>query len=441
MSSLGILVLTAALIGSIAAMNAAFSIFKQPTITGTVFVTVLLVHGITAIPYCLDMLERPVLATLPVSPELPWVLAAVFGMYAIGAITASELLRFKPIAEANRFFSQPMHIGDISIPRVVVAGVAAIVIGLLFSFGSGSTGLAMLAEETRDEFTLRRYRINFIENNSYYYIGTLVRTVLGPILMLISFNQAVATKQRMWALAGWLFLAINVLASTAHLHKWPIVLIALYLVINRMFRSRHAINVKLAAAVLVMTFVFGTIGYYLTYNVTQGEASSAALARIFVIPQWCLDSFLNVYPNIVPFDHGMGIGLISSLAGVKDYISPDNIVATIVTGDHEVTANSFWAATMWASFGYSGVILSSFIVGVMMVCLDRWCLTRKRNAATAGLYAYMIVSAVNVVNVSIFTCLLSGGLGLAPFLVAFLASSKRHRTEEATEPWPSASGV
>jgi len=173
--------------------------------------------------------------------------------------------------------------------------------------------------------------------------------------------------------------------------------------------------------------VLGSVGYYLTYDMGADDAVQATVDRVFVVPQQVVDWFLYVYPRMIDFNHGLGIGLVAKIFGTRDYVNPPFAVCGIITGDPRGSANGVWSTEFWAMFGYPGVIIGSAAVGALMVLLDRWCLERPRTATAAALYAYLIGATLTVPSMSIFTALLSGGLGSAPIFIWFFLEQRTTR--------------
>ncbi len=170
---------------------------------------------------------------------------------------------------------------------------------------------------------------------------------------------------------------------------------------------------------VAVMLALGTLGYALTYGKSVGDALDDTISRIFVVPLASVHGFLYVYPHVVPFANGLGIGLMAKLFSVQDFVTPDAIVGTLVSGPN-TCFDSIWTTDLWANFGWAGVFIGSAFVGALLLLLDRWCLMRKRTAVTVALYSFMVVSSTQLTEASIFTMLLSGGLATAPLLAWLL---------------------
>src|ERR1019366_9712971 len=125
----------------------------------------------------------------------------------------------------------------------------------------------------------------------------------------------------------------------------------------------------------------GLLGYYITYELRASEAAVWTVNRLVLAPQVGVDSFLFVYPYILPFNHGLGIGLVGRVFGWQYFRNPPAEVAFIMTGNLHTTFNAFWSTEMWASFGYAGVVIGSFVVGAVLCGLDAWLLRSEEHTS------------------------------------------------------------
>jgi hypothetical protein len=403
-------------------MAARFSLFRRISVVGAVFLAFLVMHGLSAIPYAAGMIDRSPLLSGPVHEDFPYVLGASFLFFAVGAVLTARAFHFELPQLQRAFFGQKP---DPAPPRMVgflVLIGMAIGLALLFTFGAGRTGWELLAEEARNERVLREFRLAYVDENPFYYVGSYAKNLLLPVAMLTALNLAAFGGRRRWAAAGWGLFGMLLLTSIANLHKLPVIIALLFVLLNRSLRtSRNEITgfrPLLLPGVIIL--LVGPILYFVTYDLTGQDAFAATLTRIMVVPQACLEGFLHVYPSKLPFNHGLGIGLVSKLLGSRSYVSPPFAVGEYISGDPNVSANAFWSSEMWAAFGYAGVVLGSMFTAGFLVSLDALMLRRRRTAMSAATYAYLVVASLAVPSVSILTAMLSGGLALAPLLLTLL---------------------
>lgn len=71
-----------------------FQVLSRASVVGTVYLTLFLMHGLTAIPYSLELLDRGNLSARPLGETFGLVLSASFFFYVAGAVWAARALRF-----------------------------------------------------------------------------------------------------------------------------------------------------------------------------------------------------------------------------------------------------------------------------------------------------------------------------------------------------------
>src|SRR5581483_7587971 len=279
----------------------------------------------------------------------------------------------------------------------------------------------------------------FAEDNDYAYGGALVRNLFGPILLLVALNSSSRARTTFWRVVIVVLLGTLGLACITTLEKAHIALLCLLVIVNRVaWRSRAGLSIKRLAPTLVLILIAVVVlGYYVTYEFDVENALLQTLNRSTVIPLLCVNAFLYVYPDIVDYNYGLGVGLVARVLGVTNYVSPPVLVVEL-TASPNCCANAFWATEMWSAFGIFGVVGGSMLVGGLMVAIDRLCLSRTRSVTSVALYAFMLTAALRVPQWSIFTALLTGGIGVAPIVVRFLerrgASGERTHAASASAP-------
>src|SRR5437016_1360676 len=83
-----------------------FEIHRRLSVTGSLFITVLVMHGVTAVPYALGLVGRDLVPGLPSSRNFPWVIGASFLFYAIGVWLAVRFLHLRLAADQRKLFEQ-----------------------------------------------------------------------------------------------------------------------------------------------------------------------------------------------------------------------------------------------------------------------------------------------------------------------------------------------
>jgi oligosaccharide repeat unit polymerase len=332
------------------------------------------------------------------------------------------VLRFDLPTAQRAFFEQPAEqYSGVAWPVFAAVFLATMVVGVYFATATERTGIEMLITYGGEQSVLREFRQQFGASNPYVYAGFVITQVVGPMLIMVAANLWKSNGRLVWGAAALAMFGLLVFTATASLSKAPIIVVILYILANRFLSKWKGGKIRKTAIIVPVTAMLslGTLGYALTYGESASDALNDTISRIFIAPLVSVHGYLHVYPNIVPFADGLGIGLIARFLGVQNFVTPDVTVGTIIAGPN-TGFNSIWSADLWANFGWAGVILGSTFVGAAMLFLDRWCLVRKRSAIMVALYAFMLVSSTQLSEASIFTMLLSGGLVIAPVLAWLL---------------------
>jgi len=420
-------------------MVSRFDVHRRLSVVGTAFLTLTLLHGVSAIPYVMGVIPSDTYnPPTPLSRYFVPVLSISFVCFALGAWTTGSLLNFNLRNMQQEYFSSLPSRGRLNAYMFLLLSAGIIVLAVLFAYGAGKPGFVALVDDFRNGRILKEHRQDFYESNPYAWAGAFATGVVGPLVLLTSINLARGTKSAAFRVYLVGLFCLLALAGTSGLHKAPLPLLVLFIAMNWHFsrvstrEQQTGGKIWLIGAVVMGTIVTG--GYLLTYDLDLSEAVLSTVSRIFLSPQACLNRYLFVYPDIVPHANGLGIGLIAKIAGDHNFVSPAVVVGSVVsTSEFRISSNAFWAADLWANFGYLGVAIGSLAVGAIMVFLDWWSLRRPRTAANMAEYAFLVTVGLRVLNASIFTGLLSGGLLFAP-VYALAVQMTLIRRQQTTRP-------
>ncbi|MCC6652924.1 MAG: hypothetical protein IT348_17350 [Candidatus Eisenbacteria bacterium] len=403
-------------------MTYLFRVLSAPSLVGLTFLMIGLRYGAAAVWYWQNNPSLPI----PIPGSFLYFLGATFLGYTAGATVVASLLQFR-LGEAQRHFFSQITVVDARVVRWPVFGavlVFSVVAAIYYIGGSERTGIEMLVSHSREAVTLRDFRQEVGATNPFSYVGFLAGQVTGPFLLMITIAMWLRTRGLVWAMLALGLVVLIFLAATMSLSKAPIIVVALYVMlavfVGRWDGGRVRLTHVVAPAGLVLAL--GSLGYVLTYGKSAAHALEDTVDRLVVVPLVSVHGFLHVYPDLVPFQNGLGIGTIAKLADVSGYVSPSLVVGTVIAGQG-VCADSIWSVDLWANFGWPGVILGSAGVGGILAFLEYWCLLQSRTVVSVAVYAFLLGATTRLAEGSIFTMLLSGGLVLVPVLGWFLDRS------------------
>jgi hypothetical protein len=417
--------LALALISSIALMVSKFGVHRTLSITGVTFLSVFAAHGVTAIPWSIGWVGGDYYLYPTPSPNYPWVVATSLVGFLVGALAAARLQSFDLRVAQTTFAAQRLARGRVSFLALTITIVVVAFLAIWLTLLPAAAAILTLAGRSPEAITQFRSNSGAVFGLIAYPLS-IFATVIGPLLLLTAINVARtslgAERRASLLMIGALSLAL-LLAAASTLQRAPIVMLFLFVMASFYLSSRRypAVDRRIAVGAVAVVLVVGTAAYVATTSLNVFDSVRFVFDRVFIIPQQALDAFLHVYPYEIPYSGGLGVGLFARIAGVADYQMPALLVGYMSTGSPRVDLDCFWACDLWANFGYLGVVIGSVFVGALVVSLDRWCLRMmKRTAVGSALYAFMLVQSIQMVHLSIFTMLLSGGFVIAPFIAWLL---------------------
>jgi hypothetical protein len=416
----GLFGLTLALIASTAAMTLRFQLHRTISITGTAFLAALLMHGVSAIPLAAGLIGQQFSLYPTPSPHYAWVVGASFIGFAAGAVALAARSSFDVTEAQTAWARRSLEHRRIRRAMLLIIGIT-IATALVVALPPGVSGLLTLAGGSPS--AIYQFRQTSGQNLGLFaYPLSVFGGVVGPLLLLVTINLARSSLRQERLVVFVLLIAATtalLLISASTLQRAPIIFLLLFALMGWSVSSSQYPSAQrwVMAALAAIVLVGGAATYVFTYSIGGSEALREVLERLYLAPQQSLDAFLHIYPSEVAFSGGAGIGLISRVLRLPDYQSPALLAGYLSTDAPRIDLNCYWACDLWANFGYVGVVLGSFLVGGVLVSLDRWCLLgMKRTAAGCALYAFMLIQATQVASISFFTMLFSGGLILAPAL-------------------------
>jgi hypothetical protein len=122
---------------------------------------------------------------------------------------------------------------------------------------------------------------------------------------------------------------------------------------------------------------------------------------------------------------GGSSGLLNSVFGreISDEDIPERFIPILYRGTTYVSSwNAAFIGTAWADFGYPGVILESFLVGLLLQGYASWFARAGKTALVMGTQVGLIIAATRVSEVSLTVSLLTYGL-LSTFVLYLLVKS------------------
>ena len=243
----------------------------------------------------------------------------------------------------------------------------------------------------------------------YGYFSPMVSKVLLPFVLLL------AVYRRKWLIAG-LALAGSVMMFALTNHKgplfYPFLVMGIYWAMNS---RRRPIQLLLVGYILVI--LVSLTPFLINYEssklpITRITLGSFMLRRVDFVPahlNFTYYDFFSTHPHTMLAESKLTFGLIQY---------PYNLDASHLIGYHYYNdetcgANTGWLGSGYMHFGFTGMLIYAFIVGLLLSIVDT--LAKRRELAISGAILFIPFFAV-FLSSDLPTVVLTHGLLLALFL-------------------------
>jgi oligosaccharide repeat unit polymerase len=377
----------------------------------------------------------------------------------LGIWLANRFLHFRKQETPNYFRRPVTHESlDASSVRVFVIFLAIAlifvainlvetpVVPLIFLIRNpGETLAAALMRE--DAFKLLNSRLTYV-----YYV---VRGSIFPFLTMVSFGRYLQQKQEIWWRLFWVSLISAVLYAALTIEKSPVAAIfGLLFVFYYLFR-RGRLGVIATVTSVIMFLAFPVTVILLAYQGSDAgvlwSAIQAVMIRVFYGPAHVVYAYFQMFPAVIPFQHGAGIVKLSYVMGWKTIDIPNAVGMYMSDGTDlaTISANGCFIGNLNADFGLPGVVVGGVLAGFMMQAVFVYLCRKPKTIVSLAACAACMWSFGELVISPLPTTLLSGGVTFALLLRWYFESRTRRRGSRnklgilspsfGTRPFPSGS--
>jgi oligosaccharide repeat unit polymerase len=262
---------------------------------------------------------------------------------------------------------------------------------------------------------LREDSFKFLNSHLVYVYYVLRGTVL-PFLILVAFGRYLQQSSEVWRRLFWITLSLGVLYAAVTVEKSPVATIfGLLAVFYYQFKGgRMGKSAMALAAVLFLSFPLMVVLF--AYHGAEGGTLSGAIYaignRLFYSPAQIVYAYFEVFPSVVPFQHGASIGKLASLLGWKTINIPNTVGLYMTSGQDldTITANSCFLGNLNADFGLPGVVVGGVLAGFLMQSVNVYLCRKPKTVVNVAAYAICMWAFGLLVASALPTVLLSGGV-------------------------------
>ena len=296
----------------------------------------------------------------------------------------------------------------------------------------GNSGVLWVLREE----SLKLLEISSIERYLFMWERSLF-IPFGLVLSLFFYNKE---KARIYLFFSIFFFVVGIVFNSLTLEKSPIA--ALFLIITVFFIiSRKKINLKYILLSVITIFsipLLISFFYYHGKDSLFGFLLITMLERIFLIPSEVLYQYVLIFPNSHDFLMGRSTQLISFFHPLGSF-DLSNYVAQVWWKEKFTSgyANVLYLGNFWADFGYSGVYVSTFILGYIANWLYSLILLiskyEKNWTYTVSISLFMPILTFNFFSSNITTLFFTRGMILLVmfyYLIMWLENRRTLLTNE-----------
>lgn len=195
-----------------------------------------------------------------------------------------------------------------------------------------------------------------------------------------------------------------------------------------------ALSVALFIAILIVTRREGQqLGILMAWGATGMVAIASALGmvtginlityltvgRLIITPGMLTGYYFDFFSNHPKVT--MSDGVLSTISRYPYEMAPDRVIGSVYKGDPDVHANANIWADAFANFGFTGILLFTCFLGIVMWLLDSVAYGRNWRVATL----MVGVPAITLSNTALETSLLTHGIALVLILLYLMPRDER----------------
>lgn len=248
-----------------------------------------------------------------------------------------------------------------------------------------------------------------------YYV---LRSALYPILILVALGRYLRTRTKLWRNLFIFTLAVGLVYSALSIAKSPVtnlvIMLALFWYLSR--GGKFSVKSGSAAAVLFLAFPVSVVVLEQPDLVNVVGALNVIGERLFYLPAEILYYYFQVFPDVAPFQHGATIATLATVLGMSPFDDANFVGRYMYAhGMSSVTANAPFLGSLYADFGFLGVLAGGLLAGLIMQLVQVYVMRAPKDTARVALLAFLMVAFAYLNTTSLPIVLLSDGV-----LFAFL---------------------
>lgn len=400
--------------------------FAIISIPGVTFIFLLVYHGFY-IPFLLlqNCFEdvHPIYIDNILRYRLFFSLTLMYTFLVCGIAIAKYMLNFRS-KEIIQYAQEPIKC-DKKIYPIIIICLFALSIFAFYYFAKTETFSSLieyfLSFGDTTKIKLLRQSMNPEHFGLSGYIFGWSLWVFYPLLSLIFIGISLQTKKISFIILALFCVTINAILALSLKSKGPFVHFLTSVLFFRFFiyKGRFLILKNKAILLYTITIIFLVSSlFYFMIAPSFLVAMKGVLLRAIKWPNYALLLHFKYFPDTCQFLGGRDIGLLCRIMG-WEYISSPALLSQLAFGK-EGNANALFISGLWVNFGYWGIVIGSFLLGMYLEWIQVWLVRGSKTVTRVALFSYLSIQVWILASISIFPALFAFGIGTAPIFVRII---------------------
>jgi len=253
-------------------------------------------------------------------------------------------------------------------------------------------------------------------DSPFLYAFALVRSLVFPMLVMVSFGSYLQTRKRVWRILFIGTLAAALFYCSLSVAKAPVAAIFALLGFFFYFYRRGSISKRFVVFLLLFVLIFPVAVVWISYEGIEpvGMTFYGIGRRLFYVPSENVYYYFEVFPSQHKFLHGRSIDKLARLMNQTPFDTANYVgVYSRPTALDSISANAAFLADLYADFGMPGVLLGGILAGFIMQWLHIYAIRRKKTVTDIAFYSFLMYEVWFLNSSSLPVVLASNGTVLA----------------------------
>ncbi len=322
-----------------------------------------------------------------------WVLYSILAM-PLGMLLLNRICKVDAKERLNEFLRREIHIDGTSVGNNLVLIGMAILSVLTLAYVVYNTEvipLQTLLEGNPEEATIQRVSAKY-DFKGIVYIRSFFGLMLMPVFAYYSYLHLRLRKTPFHLIVFLVCLSATSLLLVLDTQKAPVAFFGMGFFLMEVFITGR-INIRKAGIFIGIALLLLLIGYQLTTGASGFDSltrlNSAFYGRTFLSGYFGFPLSLEFFPDVIS-DPTYTAGIPKFLRDSEFTESARLIMMRMnPEGVKEGTANlfsSYYLGEAWANYGYLGLLISPFLVGMVIQVVHIWLLKSPKAPLVLAFY-------------------------------------------------------